>query len=144
MKTLSERVKYRMDVLGLKGAQLAKKLGISRVSVFNWINGRTLSIRGDLLIKAAKELECDPTWLSTGQMGTGVTLVAEKQGQYSDAKSVQVVVQDLHGWPFVRITPAQYNSLHREQKRAIEQIIVGFLAGSVDTKQFEPAKDAAV
>lgn len=65
--TLAERVKERMQTLGMKNAELARLCGVQPPTSFNWASGKTKSIKGEPLLKAAAALEVTPKWLATGR-----------------------------------------------------------------------------
>jgi phage repressor protein C with HTH and peptisase S24 domain len=67
MKTLSERILWRLAQTGKKKAGLARHVGIAAPSVTKWINGETKRLEGSNLLKAAAYLDCDPAWLSSGE-----------------------------------------------------------------------------
>lgn len=67
MSTLSERVKERMQAMGLNNAQLAAACKVKPPTSFNWASGKTKAIKGEPLLKAAKALGVTPDWLATGK-----------------------------------------------------------------------------
>lgn len=69
MKTLSERLKYAMEVLPpkkIKGVELARAVGVKPPSVSDWLTGKSQNMDGPNLIKAAKFLKVNSAWLGTG------------------------------------------------------------------------------
>ncbi len=62
----SERVLARRKALKLTQADIAKAIGVSKVSVSQWEKGDT-SPKGENLYALAKVLKCDASWLLTGQ-----------------------------------------------------------------------------
>ncbi|XDZ52338.1 S24 family peptidase [Neisseriaceae bacterium CLB008] len=67
MKTLSDRIRYRLDALGKTQADLAKYCKVRRPSVSKWLSGSTKTLQGQNLLRAAEFLECDPDWLADGK-----------------------------------------------------------------------------
>jgi transcriptional regulator with XRE-family HTH domain len=65
--TLAERVKERMQALGMKNAELARQSGVQPPTSFNWSSGKTKAIKGEPLLKAAAALQVTPKWLATGR-----------------------------------------------------------------------------
>lgn len=65
--TLAERVKERMQALGLKNADLARLAGVQPPTSFNWASGKTKAIKGEPLLRAAAALGVTPAWLATGK-----------------------------------------------------------------------------
>lgn len=66
MKTFNNRVKSRRDEIGLTQIQLAKKVGVSGVTISQWESG-DYSPKGKNLYKLADALECSPDWLIFGE-----------------------------------------------------------------------------
>jgi transcriptional regulator with XRE-family HTH domain len=62
----SERIRERMDALGLKQKDLIAALGISRGSASAWVNGTGVPINENLL-DLAKLLRVNPRWILTGK-----------------------------------------------------------------------------
>lgn len=70
MNTLAERLKYAMETLPLKkvkGVALARAVGVTPPSVSDWLSGKSKTMEGENLVKAAKFLGVDSTWLATGK-----------------------------------------------------------------------------
>lgn len=69
MKTLSERLKYAMEVLPpkkIKGVDLARAVGVKPPSVSDWLSGKSKTMEGENLIKASKFLGVSASWLASG------------------------------------------------------------------------------
>lgn len=66
MKTFNERSKERRSALGLTQVQLAKKVGVSSVTISQWESG-DYSPKGKNLYKLAEALKCSPDWLLYGK-----------------------------------------------------------------------------
>jgi len=66
MKTLSERIKAQRTSLKLTQSDVAKKIGIARVSYTQWELGET-NPKGENLLKLAQTLHCTPDWLVSGK-----------------------------------------------------------------------------
>lgn len=69
MKTLAERLKYAMEVLPpkkIKGVDLARAVGVKPPSVSDWLTGKSKNMDGPNLVRAAKFLKVNSTWLGTG------------------------------------------------------------------------------
>lgn len=69
MKTLSERLKYAMEVLPpkkVKGVELARAVGVKPPSVSDWLSGKSKTMEGENLLRASKFLNVNPNWLATG------------------------------------------------------------------------------
>ncbi|MBJ8476604.1 XRE family transcriptional regulator [Acinetobacter bereziniae] len=69
MKSLAERLKYAMEVLPvkkIKGVELARAVGVKPPSVSDWLSGKSKTMEGENLLRAAKHLNVNPVWLATG------------------------------------------------------------------------------
>ena len=73
MSTFGERLQQALDLDGKRVADLAKRLarpdgalGTSPQSVYAALRGDTKSFSGENLLRAARYLEVDAWWLSTG------------------------------------------------------------------------------
>ncbi|MBU6956070.1 S24 family peptidase [Hahella sp. HN01] len=62
----SNRIKQRMQAVGLKAVQISKLMGVSRGTVSQWVNGVSKP-SGQNLIALSQALECDPDWLLSGK-----------------------------------------------------------------------------
>lgn len=58
----ADRIKLRMQELGLKGVDVTSVIGISSGGVSQWTSG-THKPSGDNLLKLAKLLKCSPEWI---------------------------------------------------------------------------------
>lgn len=73
METLADRLHFCLlnapDHLGkrLTKADLARACAVSTAAVSMWFSGKTLSLAGNTLTRAAKYFNVDPHWLSTGE-----------------------------------------------------------------------------
>ncbi|MBJ2237034.1 helix-turn-helix transcriptional regulator [Pseudomonas fluorescens] len=73
----SDRVKQRMEALGLRATDISERTGVSRTTVSFWLSG-TNGAKGKNLLALAKALDCSPEWLSSGtdpmQVGKSLNL----------------------------------------------------------------------
>lgn len=68
LETLADRLKLAMaGPPKITQAALAKACGISAPSVSDWLRGRTKSIEGVYLVRAAAFLKVRPLWLAEGK-----------------------------------------------------------------------------
>ena len=63
---ISDRIKQRMQALGLKGVDITKATGMSSGGVSQWVNGLSKP-NGERLIALSKVLQCQPDWLLYGK-----------------------------------------------------------------------------
>lgn len=66
MNTLSERIRSRRKDLKMTQGDVAKKIGISRVSYTQWELGET-NPNGENLLKVSQVLSCTPDWIVSGK-----------------------------------------------------------------------------
>lgn len=90
MLTLAERVNRRLQIIGMKPAELARRSGVAGPSVAKWRNGGTKEISGTRLLKAAAALQCNPAWLGDGH-GPETTVVKGDQAPYPAHKGSTVL-----------------------------------------------------
>ena len=64
--TLKDRVRECMLNSQLTNAQLAAACNVKPPTAFNWASGKTLNIKGEPLLLAAKVFNVRPEWLATG------------------------------------------------------------------------------
>ena len=68
-KTLSERLRYAMEILPpkkIKGVDLARAVGVKPPSVSDWLSGKSRTMEGENLLKASNFLKVNPVWLASG------------------------------------------------------------------------------
>lgn len=61
-----DRLKSRMEALGLRPTDISERAGVSKATVTFWLNG-TNGAKGKNLLAVAKALNCSPEWLSSGK-----------------------------------------------------------------------------
>ena len=69
MNTLAERLRYAMQVATpkkIKGVDLASAVDVKPPSVSDWLSGKSKTMEGENLLRAAKFLNVNPMWLATG------------------------------------------------------------------------------
>lgn len=70
LNTLAQRLRYAMEVLPfkkVKGVDLARAVGVKPPSVSDWLSGKSKTMEGENLLRAAKHLGVNPVWLATGK-----------------------------------------------------------------------------
>ena len=73
MKTLGERIEERLKDLEISQKELAYRCGLKPPSISDWISGKTKSLKGTSLIRAANALAVSPLWLSNGPGNKALT-----------------------------------------------------------------------
>lgn len=121
MTTLAERV-----LKALKGPPkrtqraLAEACGINPVSVNDWVKGRTKTVEGAHLLKAAAFLHINPRWLAEGvgpmhaDGSTHELKAAETTAAYATPKPPPINYRDRH-----EVTPSDW-ALLQDIKDAME------------------------
>lgn len=68
MSTLAERLKRAMEMHNprIRNVDLAKACNLSPPAITEWTSGKTRSITGDNLLRAARYLKVSPDWLASG------------------------------------------------------------------------------
>jgi len=94
LKTLADRLKYAMEVLPpkkIKGVELARAVGVKPPSVSDWLSGKSKTMEGENLLKAAKFLGVNANWLATG---SGAPTENNKQN-IKDEELSNILFRDL-------------------------------------------------
>jgi transcriptional regulator with XRE-family HTH domain len=73
-KNFSLRIREAMRMAGIEGPsafaqRLSARLGraVNRQTVYKWMTGEVASIRADVMLAVATEVNCSITWLTTGE-----------------------------------------------------------------------------
>lgn len=66
MKTLAQRLAYALSERKNSPAELARAIGKTESAVSQWLSGETKNMRSDSLMAVSRFLECNPSWLATG------------------------------------------------------------------------------
>ena len=77
-----DRVRSRMDALGLRATDISERTGVSKTTVTFWLAG-TNGAKGKNLMALAKALDCSPEWLSDGSGSPD----GRKAGQASESNA---------------------------------------------------------
>lgn len=63
---IKDRIRARLDELGMSQADLANRVGVSKATITFWLRGDH-GVKADNLMKLARALDCSATWLQTGE-----------------------------------------------------------------------------
>lgn len=89
---LKDRITIARKRARITQTQLAKRVGISRQAILQWEKGDTKSIDGANAIRAARAMNVDPLWLTTGEgEWPSIVGVAEDSADYEAKIPVEVV-----------------------------------------------------
>ena len=97
MKTLAERLKYAMEILPpkkIKGVDLARAVGVRPPSVSDWLSGKSKTMEGENLLKAAKCLNVNPNWLASG-IGTPQPIEASNSLSTSNERKLNQEIENI-------------------------------------------------
>lgn len=113
--------------MGLSNARLAAACGVSPPTAFNWHSGRTKSIKGEPLLKAARALGVTPDWLATGK---GQKFPAEElPGSVAERPAVAYLPQPPKTDAITTELLNLFNQLDDASKRECLTLVRGFVAG---------------
>ena len=110
MNTLADRVRLALQKVNATQADLAAACQIKPPSVSDWMTGKTKSLKGRSLIKAAKFLRVRDLWLSDG-IGP-MRSADDGDGPMRLEAHLPTPHDDL--WPFSQVTRAQVLALSAE------------------------------
>ena len=110
---IAERLKQARINAGFKQNELAKKAGVSQGTIANIENGIRKQPRQ--LLSIAKALDVDPEWLESGRANF-------KKPELADLHKVQER-ETSYAWPFVKITPLEWDRIPKETRAMLEQQI---------------------
>ena len=68
IETIADRIKKRMDELGIRQVDLINKKVASKGTISLWLSGSSVP-SGERLVKLSNELQVDAAWILTGQGG---------------------------------------------------------------------------
>ena len=68
IETIADRIKKRMDELGIRQVDLINKKVASKGTISLWLSGGSVP-SGERLVKLSNELQVDAAWILTGQGG---------------------------------------------------------------------------
>ena len=68
IETIADRIKKRMDELGIRQVDLINKKVASKGTISLWLSGSSV-LSGERLVKLSNELQVDAAWILTGQGG---------------------------------------------------------------------------
>lgn len=67
METMSDRIIQALKDVQKNQSELARHVGVQSPSVNDWISGKTKTIKGQNLLRAAEFLGVNPLWLAEGK-----------------------------------------------------------------------------
>jgi transcriptional regulator with XRE-family HTH domain len=112
MNTLAERLSLALSELNASQAELARACGIAPASVHGWMTGKTKTLKGASLLKAAAFLHVRDMWLAEGK--------GPMRREHIPHAEYQPAAPSQSSWPFWAITPERYDALPPYLKGMIE------------------------
>lgn len=64
--TITDRINATMAERGIKPSALAREVGVSKQTVSDWTNGRSINIKPENLVSLADVLGVEIRWLASG------------------------------------------------------------------------------
>ena len=122
---LADRIQQRLDVLTMNQAELARRAGVKPASVNNWLSGKTKTLKGENLLRAATALQCNPRWLSSGvgaptpDSGSTTAIVSEARPNWGQPRDDDVIEEAI----------TLFRRLEPEARLDALQWLRGFAAG---------------
>lgn len=113
METLGDRIKKRMDALGLSQGEVADLAGISQVAIHKLIAGK--SLKTDHPLELANALQCSPHWLVTGQDDPNI-----RHGVKEGAQGYDVETSDE------MILLATWRAMNHDQQKSLLTILAPY------------------
>lgn len=67
MKTFKERLQWAIDRQSISMTELAKRAGVTRGALYQWLDETTLDHKASVLLRISSLLRVSPYWLEFGQ-----------------------------------------------------------------------------
>jgi transcriptional regulator with XRE-family HTH domain len=65
--SIGDRLRWLIEVRGIKQTELAEKIGVTQAAISNIVTDSTRKPSAPTLMKLAAALQCNPTWILTGE-----------------------------------------------------------------------------
>ena len=108
MNNVAERLTFALELRGMKAAELARRIGVTKSTISQICSGRTKNISAETAMKICNLLSINPFWLI---LGKGFPEIGDNAEMSPEAKTVAELIDDLP-----------------EEKRSIAQGIVNSIA----------------
>lgn len=97
MAEWGERIRDRLQELGMSNAALARAVGIASPSVHAWVSGNSSTITGENLLNAARTLGVSPYWIMFGEAPRAGDLATSQSGRPDRARllSALTIVEEV-------------------------------------------------
>lgn len=130
---IGERIRSKMDEKGIKGAELGRRVGVSRQAVYKWLSGESRAPRPDVLLRLASELDTTPGFLVNGR--TPRAVLPDKSGPQENEVLVDVLDRKPTG-ASERKLPVSWRILEELQITA-DQCLVHIVRGDAMSTTLE-------
>lgn len=129
MENLSDRILSALTEIGKNQSELARFVGVRSPSVNDWISGKTKTIKGQNLLRAAEFLKVNPQWLAEGRgPKEPFSFQALKKAQeesdedFFHPSEIDYVIQDKHeGSSYV--VSVKYDKAPESVKSTIDDLL---------------------
>lgn len=126
MKTIGERIRQAREAMKLSGDGLAKKVGYKNQSAIGNLENRAGGTGGNKIGAIAEALNVSLEWLMYGPDGDNVPFLPPRNR--FNVPYTTLAMESLppknSAWPFVDVTPDEYERLDDEQRKDIEKYVV--------------------
>jgi len=135
MTTLADRLKLAMAEKQVRPADLARAAQVKPPSVSDWLSGATKSLKGDNLLRVARVLGVEPSWLAHG-------VGSSRAPSHLTAREPEAAYDKSPGqWPFKRVNEYDFfEYLDVFQRAEIE----GFIAGLINAAKKEQSANGTL
>ena len=117
--SLATRIREALSEIDRKQSDLARAVGISTPSVNGWLSGKTKTLKGRSLIRAAAFLNVNELWLSEGRGPK-----RKGDGQRDSDNDAGVFDPPRSDWPFPGVPESVVRSLPDDQVQRLEGAIL--------------------
>lgn len=127
MKTLAERLTDALARTTHTKADLARACAVAAPSVNDWFSGKTKSLKGTSLIRAANFLGVRSLWLAEGK--------GPRTNEDAHSAAVEPAVDSADLWPFRLASKQDYDRLTKDEQRDLDKTVARFIAGCLAGRQ---------
>lgn len=142
MSTLAERITLRLQKQpGTNKAGLAVAAGVSKPAVSKWLAGTTKEILASNVFGAARYLGCRPEWLAdgTGTEEHDAPYPTTTPSAHHAAEPTSPYGPPVATWPFMHITPDDWQRLDEREKGRAEQLVLNVINDNRQQPKKTPA-----
>lgn len=129
MSTLKERIaELSKDLSRGWQAELARHCEVAAPSVSDWVTGKTKTLEGDHLMRAAHYFKCNPKWLSSGEGPKRPANAADSHlVTGTEARDVTSIYPEGPYWPFTASQAKVRQLLSPEDLHLVDTYLQGII-----------------